>query len=119
PDPSEKWTGFAEPMLAEVMVDGPDRVAIGSEAVYDVYVDFKGKPYPSDDIEQVRYLVFDATGELAVVGDAEAAGEGLYEIVLDADLTSGLAAGSNRLEVVVVSKRVAVPSTDALLFVTQ
>jgi len=119
PDLSEKWTGFAEPMLAEVMVDGPDRVAIGSEAVYDVYVDFKGKPYPSDDIEQVRYLVFDATGELAVVGDAEAAGEGLYEIVLDADLTSGLAAGSNRLEVVVVSKRVAVPSTDALLFVTQ
>ncbi|MGC9359865.1 MAG: ABC transporter substrate-binding protein, partial [Anaerolineae bacterium] len=119
PDLSEKWTGFAEPMLADVFVDGPDRVAIGSEVAYDVFVDFQGEPYPSDDIEQVRYLLFDATGELAVVGDAEAAGEGLYQVVLGADVTSGLTAGSNRLEVVVVSKRVAVPSTDALLFVTE
>jgi len=119
PDLSEKWTGFAEPMLADVFVDGPDRVTIGSEAIYDVFVDFEGDPYPMRDIDQVSYLVFDATGELVTVGNAVAVDDGLWEVVLGADLTSQLAAGSNRLEVVVVSKRVAVPSTDALVFVTQ
>ena len=119
PDLSEKWTGFAEPMLADVFLDGPDRVTIGSEAIYDVFVDFEGDPYPMRDIDGVSYLVFDATGELAAVGAATAVDDGLWEVVLGADLTSQLAAGSNRLEVVVVSKRVAVPSTDALIFVTQ
>jgi peptide/nickel transport system substrate-binding protein len=119
PDLSEKWTGFAAPMLAEVFVDGPDSVTIGSEVVYDVFVDFDGDPYPARDIDQVRYMVFDATGELVTVGDAVAVDDGLWEVVLGADLTSQLAAGSNRLEVVAVSKRVAVPSSDALIFVTQ
>ena len=119
PDLSEKWTGFAAPMLAEVFVDGPDSVTIGSEVVYDVFVDFDGDPYPARDIDQVRYMVFDATGELVTVGNAVAVDDGLWEVVLGADLTSQLAAGSNRLEVVAVSKRVAVPSSDALIFVTQ
>lgn len=119
PDLSEKWTGFAEPMLADLFVDGPDRVAIGSEAVYDVFVDFEGEPYPAKDIGSVRYMVFDATGGLVTVGDATPVDDGLWEVVLGADITSQLAAGSNRLEVVAVSNLVAVPSSDALLFVTE
>lgn len=118
PDPSDKWLRFAAPMLADVFVDGPERVTIGTEAVYDVVVTFEDEPYAIRDIQQVRYLVFDAKGELAFVGNAEAVDDGLWEVVLSADVTSELTAGSNRLEVVVVSKRVAVPSSDALIFVT-
>jgi peptide/nickel transport system substrate-binding protein len=119
PDASDKWVRFAEPMLADVFVDGPSRVTMGAQAVFDVEVTFKDEPYAIRDIDQVRYLVFDATGELAIVGDAEAVDDGLWEAVLSANDTSNLPAGSNRLEVVVVSKRVAVPSSDALTFVTE
>jgi peptide/nickel transport system substrate-binding protein len=118
PDSSDKWVRFAEPMLAEVFVDGPSRVTIGAQAVFDIEVTFNNEPYAIRDIDQVRYLVFDATGELAIVGDAEAVDDGLWEVVLSASDTGNLPAGSNRLEVVVVSKRVAVPSSDALTFVT-
>ncbi len=118
PDMADKWMRFAEAPIAEVEVDGPGRVTIGQEAVYDVFVTFKGDPYPAADIDNVKFLVFDATGAVAHVGAATAVEDGLWEVKMTADVTSKLAAGSNRLEVVVVSKLVAVPSFDALTFVT-
>jgi len=33
-----------------VEVDGDDRVTAGSEASFDVFVDFEGQPYPLADI---------------------------------------------------------------------
>jgi len=119
PDMATKWMRFAEPPIAEVDLDGPATVNIGEEAVYDVWVEFAGAPYPLDDIDSVKYLVIDATGAVAYVGEATAVDDGYFELVLDADVTGDLVAGSNRLEVVVVSRLVAVPSTDALTFVTQ
>ena len=118
PDMADRWLGFAEAPIAEVELDGPGRVTIGEEAVYDVFVTFGGAPYAIDDISNVKYLVFDATGAVAFVGQATAIEDGLWEVVLDADVTADLEAGSNMLEVVVVSERVAVPSTDSLNFVT-
>jgi peptide/nickel transport system substrate-binding protein len=118
PDMATRWTGFAEAPIPEVLLDGPGRVTIGEEAVYEVAVEFAGAPYAVDDIDNVKYLVLDATGNVAFVGAAEPVEDGLWEIVLDADTTGALEAGSNQLEVVVVSKRVAVPSTDSLSFVT-
>ena len=118
PDPSDKWSRFAEPAIAQVEVDGPGRVAIGEEASFDVFVDFNEAPYPMADIQEVKYLVFDATGVLASSGVAEAAEDGLWTVTLPSDLTSGLAAGSNRLEIVVVSKLVALPSLGSFQFVT-
>ena len=118
PDMADKWMRFAEAPIAEVEVDGPGRVTIGQEAVYDVFVTFKGNPYPAADVDNVKFLVFDATGAVAHVGAATAVEDGLWEVKMTADITSKLAAGSNRLEVVVVSKLVAVPSFDALTFVT-
>lgn len=118
PDMADKWLRFAEAPIAEVAVDGPGNVTIGEEAVYDVFVDFAGEPYPLDDIDNVKYLVIDATGNVAYVGEATPVEDGYFEIVLDADVTGDLEAGSNRLEVVVVSRLVAVPSTDAITFVT-
>ncbi len=118
PDMATRWLGFAEAPIPEVAVDGPGRVTIGEEAVYEVAIEIDGAPYPVDDIDNVKYLVLDATGNVAFVGEAEAVEDGLWEITLDADVTGDLEAGSNQLEVVVVSKRVAVPSTDSLSFVT-
>jgi peptide/nickel transport system substrate-binding protein len=118
PDPADKWTRFAEAPIADVELDGPGRVTIGQEAVYDLFVTFGGNPYPVDDIDNVKFLVLDAEGNVAHVGQAEAVEDGLFEITLDGEITGKLTAGSNRLEVVVVSKLVAVPSTDSLTFVT-
>jgi peptide/nickel transport system substrate-binding protein len=118
PDAANKWDRFAAPAIAEVEVDGETRVTIGEEAVFDVFVTFQGEPYAVADILEVKYLVFDATGALAEVGSATAVEDGLWEVTLSSEVTSALAAGSNRLEVVVVSSRVAVPSSDAIQFVT-
>ena len=118
PDMADKWMRFAEAPIPDVEVDGPGRVSIGEEAVYDVFITFDDAPYALDDINNVTFLVLDATGSVAHVGEGVAVEDGLFQITLDADLTGGLEAGSNRLEVVVVSNLVAVPSTDALTFVT-
>ncbi|MFU8770989.1 MAG: ABC transporter substrate-binding protein [Anaerolineales bacterium] len=118
PDPADKWDRFAEPMLAEIELDGPGRVTIGDEATFEVYVEFQGEPYLLDDLVGVKFILFDASGELAASGDAEAIEDGYFEVVLPADLTADLEAGSNLLEVVVISKMVAVPSADSMSFVT-
>jgi hypothetical protein len=63
--------------------------------------------------------VFDATGTLAFSGMGEAAEDGRYAIVLTADQTGGLEPGANRIEVIVASKMVSVPSTGTYEFVTE
>lgn len=117
PDPANRWDGFSGPMVAEVDVDGPDRVAAGEEAVFDVYVTFEDEPYATADLDQVKFLVLDANGEVAYVGAAEPVEDGLWAATLGADVTAELAAGSSTLEVVVVSLRVAVPSFASMQFV--
>lgn len=119
PDLATKWDRFAEAPIPEVMVDGAGSVDIGTEAVYDVFVDFKGEPYAMDDIDMVKYLVFDATGALASKGDAEAVEDGYWTVTLSADVTGALEAGSNQLAVIVVSKRALVPITETMQFVTK
>ncbi len=117
-DLSNKWDRFSEPMMATVEVDGPANVTIGQEAAFDVMVYFKDEAYPASEIASVSYLVFDATGALAGKGAAEAVADGQYKVTLPAELTSKLAAGSNKLEVAVVSKVVSVPAFGVFEFVT-
>ena len=71
-----------------------------------------------DDIDSVTYLLFDATGAQVEVGTAEAVEDGLWQVSLSADTTGALVEGSNRLEIVVVSKLVALPSLGSYSFVT-
>ena len=117
-DPAERWARFGAPQLAEVEVDGPGRVTIGGPATFDVYVTFRDEAYPSADISQVKYLVFDGTGALATSGNATLVAEGVYDVTLDAGVTGALAVGSNRLEIAVVSRVVALPVFDSVEFVT-
>lgn len=118
PDPADKWSQFGDPKFAEVEIDGPGRVTIGAEAVYDVYVTYDGEPYPAEEVQEVKYLVYDATGTFAFSGEAQAAEAGHYQVTLTAEETAALEAGSNRLEVVVVSKVVSIPTMADFEFVT-
>jgi peptide/nickel transport system substrate-binding protein len=119
PDPADKWSGFAEPPLPELVVDGPGSVTIGEEAVYDVLATFQDEPYPADDMKMVKYLLFDATGQLAHVGEAEAVEDGYWQATLSADVTGALEAGSNQLVFVAVSNRAVIPVKATVQFVTQ
>ena len=118
PDPADRWSQFGLPKVATVEVSGPGNVTIGEEAVFDVDVTFQGEPYAAEDIANVSWLVFDATGTLVATGEATAAGDGLYTVTLGADVTSALQAGSNRLQVAVSSNVVAIPSFASYEFVT-
>jgi len=94
-------------------------VGIGEEVTFDVFVTFEGADYALNDIAEVKYLLFDATGEIAKVDVAEAVDDGYFTITLSAETTGALAAGANKLEVVVVVKPVSIPSISALEFVTE
>jgi peptide/nickel transport system substrate-binding protein len=118
PDLADRWAGFSEPRLAEATIDGPGQVKIGEEATFDVFVTFKGDPYPQADIKQVKFLLYNAKGEVVKVGDAEAVGDGQYSVVLSAADTGALEAGSNKLEVAVIPLPVAVPTFNSIEFVT-
>jgi peptide/nickel transport system substrate-binding protein len=118
PDPADRYSGFAEPAFPVVEIDGPARVTIGDEAAFDIFVDLFDGPYPAEDIEAINYLVFDANGELVAEGTAEAAEEGVWQVVLGSDVTGALAEGSNRLDVVAVSRLVAIPRLASYEFVT-
>jgi peptide/nickel transport system substrate-binding protein len=119
PDPANRWDRFSSAPIPEVLVDGPGSVTIGDEAVYDVFVDFAGEPYALDDIMLAKFLVFDATGVLVHVAEADAVEDGYYTVTLSADVTGALEAGSNQLAVIVVSKRALLPVQEVLQFVTQ
>jgi len=118
PDSANKWARFSKPKIAEVSVDGPGRVKIGEEATFEVTVTYEGEPYPADEISEVKYLIFDANGNLAATGSAEKVEDGKYQVVLGSDVTGKLEAGSDRIEIAVTSKVVSVPSFADMEFVT-
>lgn len=117
PDRANMWASFSAPKLAEISLDGPAQVKVGSEAVFNLEVTFQGAPYAAADIKQVKYLVYDATGALVGSGEANAVADGVYELKLGSDLTSKLAAGATRIEVIVVPIPVAIPAFTLLDFV--
>jgi peptide/nickel transport system substrate-binding protein len=119
PDMADRWAGFGKPMMASAVVEGPGIVKAGEEAAFDVMITTDDAPYPNDKLQSVTYWVTDAKGELVVQGNAEAVEDGLYKVVLAADLTSKLEAGSNKLSVAVSSKVVSIPAFATVEFVTQ
>lgn len=118
PDPADRWSAFGEPKVAEVEIDGPGQVKIGEEAVFDIFIDFEGEPYPADEIKMAKFLLYDANNEIVLVAEAEMVEDGLYQVVLDAETTGKLEAGSNKLEVAVVPFPVSQPTFATLEFVT-
>jgi peptide/nickel transport system substrate-binding protein len=117
-DLSDRWSGYSEPKIAEVEIDGAGQVTAGDEILFDVYVTFKGEPYASADMKQVKFLLYDATNAIVTVGEAEMVAEGQYQIIIPADVSAGLAAGANKLEVAAVPLAVSIPTFASVEFVT-
>lgn len=118
PDPADKWARFGAPKIAVVEISGPSNVTIGSEATFEVAVTYRGAAYPLSEISSVKYLLYNAKGQLVGTGEAGAVEDGKYQIVLPADVTKLLEAGSNKLEVAVTSLVVSIPSFASIEFVT-
>ena len=91
---------------------------IGDPATFDISVTFGGQPYASADLKMVKFLLYDATGAVVKSDLATLVSEGNYQVVLSGDVTKLLAAGSNKLEIAVVSNLVAVPTFNSVQFVT-
>jgi peptide/nickel transport system substrate-binding protein len=117
PDLSDKWSRFGEPMIAVLDVMGPAEVSQSSEAAFDAFVSFYNEPYPQADIDKVSYLLYDAEGNLVWTGEASSVAEGQYAAVLTAEQLAKLPAGSAKIEFVVSSKRVAIPTFASFEFV--
>ena len=64
----------------------------------------------------MSYLLYDAAGELVSSGVAQAVAEGQYQITLSAAETSLLSTGAGKIEFVVASNVVAIPTFSALEF---
>jgi len=119
PDLANKWDRFGAPKIATVDVSGDGQVLAGQEAVFDVLVtDPNGDPYTADELDAVKYLVFDANGNLAASGDAEFVADGQYTVTLGADVTNALEAGAGRIEIAAASKLVSIPAFASFEFVT-
>jgi len=118
PDLADRWSAFGEPKIADVAIDGEGQIKIGDEATFTVYVNYADAPYPQAEIKFVKFLLYDATGEIITVGAGEAVADGQYTITLPADITSQLAAGANKLEVAVGPYPVAIPTFATFEFVT-
>jgi peptide/nickel transport system substrate-binding protein len=118
PDLANRWSNFGEPKMADVALDGPGQVKIGEEAVFTVAVTFKGEPYASSDIKQVKYLLYNANGEVVSVGEAVAGADGAYTVTISKEETAKLEAGSNKIEIAVVPLSVSVPTFTSMDFVT-
>jgi len=118
PYSADTWSNFSTPKIAVAAVDGPAQVTIGQEGDFNVNVTFNKAPYPSTDVKEVKYLLFDATGTVVDKGDATMVSEGQYKVALTTDVTGKLTAGSNKLVVVVVVNPVAIPTFVTQQFVT-
>ncbi|MCK5811533.1 MAG: hypothetical protein KAG94_01420 [Clostridiales bacterium] len=118
-DPSDKWADFSAPKMAVVEIEGKSSIKSGKSATFDVLVTFKGSAYASEELDTVKYLLYDATGAVYEVGDAVFVKEGKYEVELDGDTTTALGTGACKLEIAVVAIPVSVPSFEILEFVTE
>jgi len=118
PYPAGRWDVFAEPMIAEVEIIGSRRVQIGAKAEFDIFVNFDDEPYPTELLDNIKYMVFDASGELVYVGQAVPVLEGLWRADLSPEVTSKLSVGVSKLEIALVSKVVSIPTFETLEFVT-
>jgi hypothetical protein len=115
--PADQFAQFGEPELMTLAVDGPTTLAAGTEAVFNVTLNFKDQPYPSKDVDKLTYTLFNANGDIAATGDVTFVAEGQYTVTLAADVTSKLDAGTAKLTVAAASKAVSLPVFETAQFV--
>lgn len=115
---ADKWSMFEEPHIAEVDISGPVRVTKGADVNFDIEVTFKDEPYALEDINEVKYLVLDNEGRVALSGQGTGVADGQFKITISADDLATLPVGSNTLEAIVLPKLVGGASFEQHVFVT-
>ncbi len=117
-DLADKWAMFGDPKVAEVEVEGEGSVVLGTEFSFDVYVTFEGEVYPDAEIKEVKGLLYDSTEQIVAVLLGELVEEGHYVVTVPADVSAKMEAGPANFEAVVVPYTVAIPTFNAMEFVT-
>jgi len=115
PDTADRYLQYSEAPIPDVTLDGPSTLTIGDKATFTATVTFNDEPYAKEDISKVLYLVYDAEGNLVMQGEGTGGDDGTWTVEFD---TTDLPEGSNRVEVVVISKKVGVPVFASQEFVT-
>ena len=117
-EPADKWSMFDQPRIAEVEVVGSSRVKAGEAVAFRVDITFNGEAYPIEHIQEVKYIVLDANGNVAYSGYGIGIADGHFEIVLTGEETAKLPVGSNTIEAIVLPTLVASATFGAHTFVT-
>jgi len=117
-EPVDKWLRYSTPRIPAFDIAGPMIVRLDEAAIFNVDIRFDGKLYPVEDVETVRYMIFDSSGALKTSGVASVTAEDRWRIELDQTLVSSLGVGSNRLEIAVTAKPVAMPTFGSHGFAT-
>jgi len=110
PDKADKWAGFLEPKIPEVSISSPATITQSLPANFTITITFKGKPYKTEDLEFVKYLIV-SSGKVVGSGTAEPLEDGKWRILLSAADTSLLPIGSNAIQVFAASKLVSIPGS--------
>lgn len=117
PDPSTKWAGFSEPKLATADISGTNRLRKNQKADFAITITFKNQPYPSKDINFVKYLVFDSKSNVVISGDARQIRDGYWQVNIPATEFAKMSIGPGKLQVAVSVKPVGTPAFDTFEFV--
>lgn len=116
PDTADKWLRFARAEIPELELDGPAVVKAGEPVEFSLRITFDGEPYDHEGIGEVQYLLFDGDTNMVRRGRAEWLGDEHWRVVLDPEVIEQLGSGANSLELVVTSKRVALPTFASHVF---
>jgi peptide/nickel transport system substrate-binding protein len=120
-DAADRWSKFGEAPLAVAALDGPAQVNIGKEAVFNLTLTKKadGSAYPSADVKEVKFLIYDAQGKTVFVGAGVpvAGSDGKYTLTVTGSVTSALVAGTGKVEAAAVLIPVAIPAFTTLDYV--
>ncbi|MBE3118583.1 MAG: hypothetical protein IMZ50_07505 [Candidatus Atribacteria bacterium] len=120
PDLADRWSAFGVPPMGEAALDGPAQVKIGAEAVFTVALTNKntGDPYPTADVKELKFLLYNDKGETVYVGAGVAtADEGVFTLTIPADVSATLIAGTGSIEAAGVLIPVAIPAFTSLAYV--
>ena len=119
-DLADRWSRFGVGPVGEAEMDGPGQVKIGEEAVFTVALTNRntGDVYPTADVKEMKFLLYNDKGETVYVGAGEAtADEGVFTLTIPADVSATLVAGTGSIEAAAVLIPVAIPAFTSLDYV--
>ncbi len=120
PDLADRWSSFGVAPMGEAALDGPAQVKIGEETVFTVTLTNRntGDPYPTADVKEMKFLLYNDKGETVYVGVGVATADaGVFTLTIPADVAATLVAGAGSIEAAAVLIPVAIPAFTSLAYV--